>query len=39
MGGGAAGVEEVRRMGRVVFGPLNAFDLCTDPLLNTLPLH
>lgn len=37
MGGVAAGVEEVRRKRRVVFGPLNAFDLCTDPLLNALP--
>lgn len=37
-GGVAAGVEEVRRRRRrVVFGPLNAFDLCTDPLLNALP--
>lgn len=35
MGGDAAGEEEVRRKGRVVFGPLNAFDLCTDPPLPT----
>lgn len=34
MGGGAAGEEMVRKMGKVVFGPLNAFDLCTEPLLN-----
>lgn len=40
IGGSAAGGEKtVRKMGKEVFGPLNAFDLCTEPSLKAFPLH